>query len=243
MRPGALQVPAASIAEVASPRARAVAGSRSLAAGCLSAAGLAVLLLVGCEPPDPVAGLEELPAEMARSLRAAADLPVLATAVDPTDPVPPPTESPQALCAADASRRILDARVTTPIVVCTREEDPAAAGCVLWPGRSARSTSKLTDLGVVGDLGDAVVWQPPLRCETSDGPWNAILTIERFCFGTCAPLNTLIVVGVPNNVSFAWWGAVENHPDGFDFVGEPVLKTTTTQPCHPQNGGDGGPIL
>jgi hypothetical protein len=79
-----------------------------------------------------------------------------------------------------------------------------------------------------------------LRCETSDGPWNAILTIDRFCFGTCMPLNSLIVVGVPNNVSFVWWGAVENHPDGFDFVGEPVHKSTTTQPCHPQDGGVGG---
>lgn len=242
MRPGALQVPVASIAEVASPRARAVAGSRARAvAGCLSAAVLAVLVLVGCGPPDPVAGLEELPAEMARGLRAAADLPVLATAVDPTDPVPPPAESPEAICPQDASRRILDARVTTPIVVCTRREEPAAAGCVLWPGRSAGSTFKLTDLGVVADLEDAVAWQPPLRCETSDGPWNAILTIDRFCFGTCTPLNSLIVVGVPNNVSFVWWGAVENHPAGFDFVGEPVLQSTTTQPCHPQDGGgDGG---
>jgi hypothetical protein len=52
-------------------------------------------------------------------------------------------------------------------VVCTREEEPAAAGCVLWPGRSARSSFKLTDLGVVADLEDAVAWQPPLRCETS----------------------------------------------------------------------------
>lgn len=153
MRPGALQVPVASSAEVPSPRARAVAG-------CLSAAGLAVLLLVGCGPPDPVAGLEELPAEMARSLRAAADFPVLATAVDPTDPVPPPAGSPQALCPQDASRRILDARVTTPIVVCTREEEPAAAGCVLWPGRSARSTFKLTDLEVVADLDAAGIAGP-----------------------------------------------------------------------------------
>jgi hypothetical protein len=34
----------------------------------------------------------------------------------------------------------------------------------------------------------------------------------------------LIVVGVPNNVSFVWWGAVENHPDGLEFVGEPVVS-------------------
>lgn len=79
--------------------------------------------------------------------------------------MPPPVGPPQALCPADASRRIFDARVTTPIVVCTRKVEPAAAGCVLWQGRSARSTFKLTDLGVVADFDDAVAWQPPLQCE------------------------------------------------------------------------------
>jgi len=208
-------------------------------AGCLSVAGLTLLLFAGCTPPDPVAGLEELPADMARSLRAAADLPVLATALDPSDPAPPSGPF-QPFCAADASTRILDARVSTPIVVCTRDEEPTAADCVLWPGRSTPSTFKLTDLGVVADLDDAVAWQPPLVCETSDGPWNAILKIERFCSGSCSPLNTLIVVGAPNPVVFVWWGALEDHPDGFGLVGEPVLKSTTTQECHTGGGGGGG---
>jgi hypothetical protein len=206
------------------------------------AAGLTTLLLVGCAPPDPIAGLEELPAEMARSLRAAAHLPILATALDPTDPAPPPAEVLQALCPQNASKRIHDARVSMPIVVCTRDEEAAAANDnVLWPGRSATSTFKLTDLGVVADLDDAVAWQPPLVCRISDGPWNASLTIDRFCFGTCQPLNTLVVVGVPNNVTFTWWGETEMHSPRFEFVGEPVLKSTTTQPCHSDTGGgDGG---
>lgn len=178
MRPGALQVPVASPCQVVSIRSRAVAG-------CVSAAGFIVLLLAGCGKPDPVAGLEELPAEIARGLRADVDLPVLATTLDPADPVPPPAEAPQALCPQDASKR------------------RSCAGSATAPG-------------------------------------TALLTIDRFCFGTCQPLNTLVVAGVPNNVSFVWWGAVENHPDGFEFVGEPVLKSTATQPCHPQDGGGGG---
>lgn len=235
MRPGALQVPVASPAEVASVRSRTVAG-------CLLVAGLTLLLLAGCTPPDPVVGLEELPADMARGLRAAADLPVLATALDPADPAPPPAEGPQALCPQEASKRIYDARVSMPIVVCTRDEEAAAANdSVLWPGRSATSTFKLTDLGVVADLEDAVAWQPPLVCRITDGPWNALLIIDRFCFGTCQPLNTLVVVGVPNSVTFVWWGDTDVHPSQFEFMGERVLKSNTTQPCHPGNGGgDGG---
>ncbi len=178
-------------------------------------------VLSGCAKKDPVAGLNELPREATSDLKPVPNFPLLATKIQPegpaqapaTEPAPPP-------CPQNASIIFLDAQVTTPITVCTRPDVGAAAESLLFPRGAATTTHKLTDLTSFPGLESQV--QPPLVCRVSKGPWSAKVEVLRGCFGTCAPQNTLRVVGVPNNVIFWWTGAIDQHPPGFEFVGRPV---------------------
>jgi hypothetical protein len=54
-------------------------------------------------------------------------------------------------------------------------------------------------------------------CVTSEGPWNAMLTEERFCNGYI-PHRTLIINAFGNLVQFVWNGGIENHPPQVQLV-------------------------
>lgn len=180
-------------------------------------------LLAGCAKKDPVAGLNELPAQAAANLKLVRDLPLLATRIEPTTARPPEPFSTTALCGKDWTYTYFDATITTPIAVCTRSEARAAnENNLLFPQRSGRATFKLTDPRIFVDLKGSVLEQPPLVCTVNNGPWSARLVQERACIGTCSPLNTLTVVGVPNSILFVWYGAFDAHPPGFEFVELPI---------------------
>jgi hypothetical protein len=193
-----------------------------------------VFLLAGCGKKDPVAGLNELPAQSAAHLKLVPDLHVLATRIEPPTVHPPEPFSTATLCGKDWTYTFFDAKITTPIALCTRPEARLAnENNLLFPRGSGRTTFKLTDPRIFADLEDSVLEQPPLVCTVNNGPWSAQIVQERACIGTCSPKNTLTVVGVPNSVLFVWYGAFNDHPPGFEFVGLPVQIGESSDPCQP----------
>jgi hypothetical protein len=194
---------------------------------------LPVVLLTSCAKKDPVAGLNELPAPAAANLKLVPDLHLLATRIEPTNPHPPKALSiVPPPCAKDWTYIFFDAKIKIPITVCTHSQArPANENNLLFPRGSGRTTFKLTDLSIFGDLKDSVLEQPPLVCTVNNGPWSAQIVQERACIGTCSPKNTLTVVGAPNLVVFIWYGELTDHPAGFEFVGIPVLISKSSDPC------------
>jgi hypothetical protein len=199
-------------------------------------------LLAGCGKKDPVAGLNELPSQAAANLKLVRDVHLLATRIEPTTPQPPEPFSAATLCAKDWSYTYFDAKITTPITVCTRAAARLAnENNLLFPQGSGRTTFKLSDLSIFGDLKDSVLEQPPLVCTVNNGPWSARIVQERACIGTCSPLNTLTVIGVPNSVLFAWYGAFNAHPQGFEFVEPPVETSEDHFDCQAGSAGSEQP--
>jgi hypothetical protein len=190
------------------------------------------LLFGSCAKKDPTAGLNELPRESALKLQSVPNAKLLATKVEQTNPGTPP--GPVALCPKDWIFTYFDAQVTMPITICTNEEEKALReNAWFFSGSTKTATTKLVDPSIFAGLEDGVLWQPPLVCRTTDGPWLVRITQERACIGTCTPLNTLVVVGAPNPVQFVWHGSFENHPAGFEFVGKPVqTDQANLGPCN-----------
>ena len=193
----------------------------------------AALLLAGCAK-DPVAGLAELPGDSAKTLQPIPGTRLLGNTIQQAAlEVPPPIPAGEK-CAANASVTFYEAQITTPIVVCSSVLDVALLENGIFYSRDGTTKFKLTDAVVAADLKDATLWRPPFACQTSNGPWTARITASRGCVGTCSPLNTLTVVGVPNNVSYGWYGALETHPPGFEFVSTPtVTSQQDLGPCNP----------
>lgn len=179
------------------------------------------LILVSCATKDPVAGLSELPRDNASKLQSLANPRLLATKIQKTNLGI--ADQPSALCPKDWTITFFDAQVTMPVTVCTRPADRALLDNSLFAGSATRSF-KLTDLTNLGQLEDGELWQPPLVCKENNGPWPARIRVDRGCTGVCKPINFLTVVGIPNEVAFAWYGGFQDHPSGFEFVGSP-LKT------------------
>jgi hypothetical protein len=193
-----------------------------------------VFLLAGCAKKDPVAGLNELPAQAAAKLKLVPDLPLLATRIEPGNAHPSEPISTAVLCGKDWTYTYFDAKIATPITVCTRPAVRLAnENNLFFPQGPGRTTFKLTDPRIFADLKDSVLEQPPLVCTVNNGPWSAFLIVERTCIDTCRPRNSLSVVGVPNSVLFVWEGALEAHPPGFEFVGLPVQVGEETMACQP----------
>jgi hypothetical protein len=185
---------------------------------------IACLLLANCAKSDPVSGLNELSHEVAVTLQAVPDSRLLATKIQQLAAAPPPAP-PSALCPADASTTFYDAKITIPITVCSAEEARASLNNLLFPIDVKATTFKLTDPGFfqsLASLENSGIFEPPLVCKTSQGPWSARIITDRACIGTCRPYNHLFVVGVPNNVEFNWFGRFDEHPVGFEFVGAPT---------------------
>ena len=214
--------------------------SRSLQVHFTSAATLALLLLGGCAPGDPTAALDELPAEAAASLGEVPDRLLLATAVRPPDLPPQPAGLPLPMCRDEGSLTYSDVRIQMPITICSHDIGTVSRESVLFPTDSARTTYKLTDPEIFAGFENGVLWQPPLVCTTSQGPWPAVHSENRMCHGQCLPVHNLFVVGVPQPVVFVWNGDFDDHPSGFELVGEPVVTSRTIFICNPGGGGDGG---
>ena len=184
---------------------------------------IACFLLASCAKSDPVAGLNELSYDAALTLRPVADSRLLATKAQQVA-VAPSQGPPHPPCPADASTTFYDAKITTPITVCT----PLIVGNALekaFLGEVRVTRFKLTNPAIfqlLADLKNSTVEPPPYVCTSSDGPWPARITAERGCIGTCSPHNHLFVVGVPNNVEFDWYGRFDQHPAGFEFVSSPT---------------------
>lgn len=154
----------------------------------------------------------------------------------PTPPVGPPL--PQ--CRDVGSLTDSDIRIRTPITICSHDIGAVSKQSVLFPTGSARTTFKLTDPEIFAGFGDGVLWQPPLVCTTSQGPWPAVHSENRQCYGSCLPVHNVFVVGVPQPVLFVWHGDFDDHPPAFELVGEPVVISSTIFVCNAGGGGGGG---
>ena len=90
---------------------------------------------------------------------------------EPSAPRAPHPISIATLCAKDWTYTYFDAKVATPITVCTRPEARLAnENNLLFPQNSGRTTFKLTDPRIFADLKDSVLEQPPLVCTINNGP-------------------------------------------------------------------------
>jgi hypothetical protein len=134
-------------------------------------------------------------------------------------------------CPQDWSYTFYDAKVTIPITVCSRAATRTSLQNSLTFTGAVTTTFRLTDLRGLANLETAGIQQPPFVCTTSNGPWSARIESERACILTCSPVNFLTVIGVPNNVAFAWYGRFDEHPPGFEFVGTPVQTDQESTPC------------
>ncbi len=186
-----------------------------------------------------VTGLNELSHDAAVILRAVPGSPLLATQARQLPPTPSPGPTPQT-CAADESVTFFDAKITTPITVCSPSSASASLDNALFFRGPKGTRFKLTDRGIfqsLADLKNSSLAPPPYVCATSNGPWSARIISQRGCIGTCSPYNHLFVVGVPNSVEFHWYGRFDQHPAGFEFVGTPTQ--TDHQSFGHCNGGPG----
>jgi hypothetical protein len=145
---------------------------------------MAALLFANCGKKDPVAGLNELPRDVAVKLQSTPNARLLATKVEQTNPGTPPVPPPNTLCPQDWTFEYYDAQVTMPVTICTREEERSLREDAWFLTGSTKTIAKLTDPKIFADLKDGVLWQPPLVCDTTDGPWLARITVERACIGT-----------------------------------------------------------
>jgi hypothetical protein len=66
-------------------------------------------------------------------------------------------------------------------------------------------------------------------CITSQGPWNAMLTENRSCSGSCAPTYDLTISALGNVISFYWANGIDNHPPDVYPVSCRIVSRTRTQ--------------
>lgn len=174
--------------------------------------------LSGCsrtaDPPD----LPELPQQESAKLEPVPNTGLLATKVKPSIPALPGGGRATAACPGDHLTSFYEAQITTPITVCSLNV-PTLQLFDRGPSSKRRFSHAIADR--------------LYTCSVQNGPWTAQITSERMCVVTCSPLNSLMVVGVPNTVQFQWFGGIEeDHPAGFEFVSSPTLVSTTSFPCH-----------
>jgi len=199
----------------------------------------AAATVTGCRK-DPLAGLPELPADLASNLQVVPGRPLLATKIRtkaaPSNQPPPP-------CAADSTSTYYDARITTPITLCWNPYQTAPVAVfdeAFMPAGQAVTHYKLSGATAIAHPADAAVFHSPFFCSTSNGPWSADLESDRQCVGECSPQNSLIVVGIPATVQFFWDGPFGVPPAGapFKFVDAPTkIDFVDWGRCHAEPGG------
>ena len=192
----------------------------TILAGLVPAALMAIA--ASCTSRDPVADLAELPSQLASKLQIVPGRAMLATKL--WAKAPPPTQPPPP-CAPDSTSAYYDARITTPITVCTNLNwsETELFDKALMPAGASVTHCKLNSASDASGL-QVTGLHFPIFCSTSNGPWSAQLESDRLCVGTCSPQNTLTVTGIPNTVVFFWGGQFNAPPLGanFNFVGSPV---------------------
>ncbi len=204
---------------------------------------LSGVLSIGCggnKDQERVASLPELPQADVAKLKPVPNSHLLASselqrAPDVvTGPPPPP-------CAKDASITDFAAEVKYPITVCSSIfVDPGDLAGVFSERRAPThklDVSKLPpDLQAIASNQSQSAGRPNnifWSCRTDDGPWQAHLTVERGCIGSCRSLNTLQLINVPNLVLWQWFGSPQDHPADFQFVGPLTSQGTTDEgSCH-----------
>ena len=96
---------------------------------------------------SPSGGAERTASTVGRELEVVPDLHVLATRIEPTTVHPPEQFSTATLSGKDLTYIFFDAKITTPIAVCTRPEARLAnENNLLFPQDSGRTTFKLSRL-------------------------------------------------------------------------------------------------
>jgi hypothetical protein len=112
-------------------------------------------------------------------------------------------------CPKDDTILDFSAQVTYPITVCSFH----AAGAMLT--ESSGLTHKLSNTSLPAGLKVAAAKQSPSGeipsslwrfCKKDSGPWQADLSSDHPCSGTCGTYNRLTLTNSPNPVEWDWYG-------------------------------------
>ena len=135
-------------------------------------------------------------------------------------------------------------QVKYPIVVCSIDLNNVP---VIVVGGSISPTYKLDNSKLAPELqapgsatspgaGRATSSGSLWFCHKDSGPWQASMTSEHACSGTCGTFNTVTLTNAPNAIEWDWYGSPTDYPSDFTVVGHPVSDgSTDLGPCHPQN--------
>lgn len=179
---------------------------------------LSSLLLVGsCRRPGINEYVEKLP-DLPPDIAATLDAKTLATKISASFP-PPEKEPGTALAPCCGRKDVKSLKVRFPYTKCGPLRDfivgPIPTVAIdtgqgggpsggQGPGQANFKVYRLKRSSPKTVL-DQIV------CVTSDGPWNATLTEDRFCVGY-TPHQTLTINAFGDTVLFVWNGGVQNHP-------------------------------
>jgi len=206
----------------------------------LLALAVTTLLLSGCgntKRENTLAALPDLPESYLTNLKPVPNRRLLATSqfqghltsAAVQGPPPPP-------CTRDETIDYYSAEVHYPITTCVMPGDlgafpPVDQGPTGFGGffPQFKLENERLPRGLRADeSGKSQVAAGTKRffwfCSTNYGPWQGELTVERNCVGNCSPGNDLTLTDTPNPVSFLWLGAISQHPNVFQFEGQPTLQ-------------------
>ncbi len=198
-------------------------------------AAMAAVVVTSRAQNDPGKAAPELPTKLASTLEVVPGRALLATKIRvraaPTTQAPPP-------CAANSSSTYYECRITTQITLCTSGTRAAIYEQAIFSEDAKITHYKLSSAAGISKL-PATLFQFPIYCSTSDGPWSASLESDRQCSGVCSPQNSLQVLGIPTLVAFFWGGEYNVPPAGatFKFVAGSITKIDSVDGgrCHANN--------
>lgn len=233
-------------------------GARS-AARMVCLALLAALAACASKPHHGVAGLPELPADLAKTLTKGDAAPVLTTRdIDATRPIEKIRAAESNLAPARSCTDIWDGYVVYPMTVCyppTAEfetvalerlaaRNARAQGSIVAPAYFKLSEHPLVSI------------RRPWFCTVRGGPWYAHVEGKQIC-NTNPNVRqfTAEILGAPQSVVVTWSGALEDVPAPLQLPGLTLTKqvcvccsgvTCPDGSCKPnanQCGGGGSPAV
>ncbi len=130
-------------------------------------------------------------------------------------------------------------QVTYPVTICYPPD--IITGGVFTQGKKASDsiasivksegtlTEKISDRSIDGVL-------PPFWCKTKYGPWIAEITDTENCDNSCGEGShtwTMKILGVQGNISWVWFGTMQDRPQDVQYVGQPWIRNVATIDCRP----------
>ena len=82
-----------------------------------------------------------------------------------------------------------------------------------------------------------------LFCKTYSGPWFAEIVDEEMCDNSCGEGShrfSMTILGIPEDLAWVWWDAMENRPQEVQFIGQPWVTSESVKDCNANDLTDCG---